>query len=98
MIPTSITVIDGFPRAIDRSIRVLRQAQPGPIEDIGRTYWIALVVLAILTVIVLQRFLGNLTSMVDFAATLSFITAPILGYLNLRAITSDEMPPQDRPS
>ncbi|QVL48302.1 MAG: divalent metal cation transporter [Thiocapsa sp.] len=97
MISTSITVIDGFPRAIDRSIQVLSQTRPGPIDDIGRTYWIALILLAVLTVIVLQKFLGNLTGMVDFAATLSFITAPILGYLNLRAVTSDEMPLQDRP-
>lgn len=97
MISTSITVIDGFPRAIDRSIQVLSQTRPSPIDDIGRTYWIALILLAVMTVIVLQKFLGNLTSMVDFAATLSFITAPILGYLNLRAVTSDEMPLKDRP-
>ena len=27
----------------------------------------------------------------------SFITAPILGYLNLRAVTSDDVPPEHRP-
>ena len=42
-------------------------------------------------------FIGDLTTMVDFATTLAFLTGPLLGYLNLRAVTSDEMPPQHRP-
>ena len=35
--------------------------------------------------------------MIDFATTLTFLTSPVLGYLNLRAVASDEMPPEHRP-
>ena len=56
-----------------------------------------MVTLAVLTVLVLSAFLGSLTAMVDFATILSFITAPVLGYLNLRVVTSAEVPKADRP-
>ena len=35
--------------------------------------------------------------MIDFATILSFLTGPILGYLNLRAVTSAEVAPEHRP-
>jgi len=100
MLSTSLAVVDGYPRAIERSIVNLR---PGHSDDrsvptAGTSYWMSLVVLAILTVLVLWRFAGDLTTMVDFATIVSFLTAPILGYLNLRAVTSPEVAPEDRPS
>ncbi len=54
--------------------------------------------LAVLTVAVLALFVGNLTTMVDFATIVSFLTAPILGYLNLKAVSSPEVAPEHRPS
>ncbi len=100
MLSTSITVVDGFPRAIERAVVNL---QPGHTDDrgvpsAGRIYWIALVALALLTIIVLALFVGNLTTMVDFATIVSFLTAPLLGYLNLKAVTSTEVAPEHRPS
>lgn len=151
MFSTSITVIDGFPRAIARSIRVLREAPQKttaapagrsfaagnmgatdsmvaldpedrfalPGDDTGRSdrthaigedraphrtaedadplYWIAVVVIGALTTFVLVVFVGSLTSMVDFATIVSFLTAPALGYLNLRAVTAPEVPVEHRP-
>ena len=35
--------------------------------------------------------------MVDFATIVSFMTAPALGYLNLRAVTAQEVPAEFRP-
>ncbi len=99
MFSTSLTVIDGYPRAIDRVVQVLRAADPADVAgaSTGRSYWISIVTLAVLTVLVLSAFLGSLTAMVDFATILSFITAPVLGYLNLRVVTSAEVPEADRP-
>jgi Mn2+/Fe2+ NRAMP family transporter len=100
MLSTSITVVDGFPRAIERTIVNLR---PGHTDErgvpaAGTIYWVALLALGFLTVAVLQLFVGNLTTMVDFATIVSFLTAPVLGYLNLRAVTSEDVAPADRPS
>lgn len=120
MFSTSLTVMDGFPRAISRTVDVLRQppADPGaeaPIapgserpltpvasgpagnEESGVVYWVALVVLASLTVIVFAYLSGSLTAMVDFATLVTFVTAPVLGYLNLRAVTAPHVPREARP-
>ena len=49
------------------------------------------------TVLVLAAFPGSLTTMIDFATIVSFLTAPALGYLNLRAVTSDHVPREQQP-
>ena len=51
----------------------------------------------LLTLVVMALFIGNLTAMIDFATTVSFLTGPVLGYLTLRAVTSDRMPAEHRP-
>lgn len=98
MFSTALTVIDGFPRAIARTFHVVRQGdRPAGDSDTGRVYQIAGAVLGILTVLVVALFAGNLTTMVDFATIVSFLTGPILGYLNLRAVTGPNVPAGDRP-
>ncbi len=96
MLSTTLTVLDGGPRAIERSILVLRS--PGtPVRSCGPVYWWSLAALVTLTLVVMGLFIGNLTTMIDFATTLAFLTGPVLGYLNLRAVTSAEMPAEHRP-
>ncbi|HIA14955.1 MAG TPA: divalent metal cation transporter [Nitrospirales bacterium] len=99
MLSTSLTVIDGFPRALDHAIRSLRfpDRQDQQQGQIGSLYWIILVVLAMVTVLVLELFIGNMTAMIDFATIMSFLTAPILGYLNLRAVCSNDVLPEHQP-
>ena len=99
MVSTTLTVVDGFPRAIERSFVRLKEesAASSELPSIGKLYWCILLVLAAATLLVLALFIGNLTTMVDFATIVSFLTAPILGYLNLKAITSPEVAPEHRP-
>jgi Mn2+/Fe2+ NRAMP family transporter len=98
MFSTALTVIDGFPRAIDRSLAVMRgRGAAGPQGDTGRVYWVSGALLGALTVVVVMQFAGSLTSMVDFATIVSFLTAPILGYLNLRVVTGANVAPEHRP-
>jgi Mn2+/Fe2+ NRAMP family transporter len=99
MFSTTLTVMDGFPRAIARSFSILRHGLDSGHHTArdGRAYWIALGVLAVLTVVVFHGFVGNMTTMMDFATTVSFITAPVLGYLNLRAVTASHVPLEFRP-
>jgi hypothetical protein len=65
--------------------------------DTGTTYRAAGAVLGVLTVGVVLLFAGSLTAMVDFATTVSFLTGPILGYLNLRAVTGPNVAAEHRP-
>jgi Mn2+/Fe2+ NRAMP family transporter len=100
MLSTSITVVDGFPRAIERTLYNLRPShgETADLPSAGSLYWGALLTLGVATVLVLGLFAGTLTALVDFATIVSFLTAPVLGYLNLRAVRAPEVPPQDRPT
>jgi len=97
MFSTALTVIDGFPRAIARTVHVARRGLDAAPDDEGRVYWIAGAVLGGLTVLVIAAFIGTLTAMVDFATIVSFCTAPALGYVNLRAVTAPHVPVEHRP-
>ncbi len=99
MLSTSIAVVDGFPRGIARSIEVLAGRRATDVEagETGRIYWGAMLAIGVATPAVLAFLTGSLTGMVDFATIVAFLTAPILGYLNLRAVTSDAVPEEFRP-
>jgi Mn2+/Fe2+ NRAMP family transporter len=99
MFSTTLTVVDGFPRAIGFLEARFREAETAdqPSRFSGRVYWGALAVLAAgaLTIIWIG---GNaLKPLIDLATTLSFLTAPALAILNHRAILGEEVPPEHRP-
>lgn len=98
MLSTALTVLDGGPRAIERSLLVLRarDLDPRPATG-GAIYWWSLAGVVSITLLILALFIGNLTTMIDFATTLTFLTSPVLGYLNLRAVGAEDVPPEHRP-
>lgn len=99
MFSTTITIIDGYPRVIDRLTRAVTSGDPESTSQapVGRTYWLSMVAVAGLTVLFLSAFVGSLTQMVDFVTTVAFLTGPVLGYLNLRVMTSPQVPVEHRP-
>ncbi len=99
MFSTTLTVIDGLPRALATLLARFRAAEtPGEPDAISRqVYWVALGVLFLGSMIVIEFFIRSLTTMVDVATVLSLLTAPALAYLNHRAITSDVVPATARP-
>jgi len=98
MFSTTLAVSDGFPRAFARTVRNLRaQSEEDLAEDSDRVYWLSMVGQSAIALLVLLFFAGNLTTMIDFATTVAFMTAPVLGYLNLKAVTSSAVAPEHRP-
>lgn len=99
MLSTLLTVVDGFPRAIARSVAVIRHPAPAAAEhhDDGPLYWWAMAATAMLALVLLSLFAGTLTALVDFATIISFLTAPVLGMLNLRVITASNVAREHRP-
>lgn len=102
MFSTTFTVTDAFPRALERTTEILA---PGVAKRLGAgsagrfrgLYWgwmLALIAGALLLMSVFQE---SLTGMVDLATTLSFLTSPVLGVLNYRAVTAPHMPPGTTP-
>ncbi|MCY3601381.1 MAG: divalent metal cation transporter, partial [Gemmatimonadetes bacterium] len=93
-----LAVTDGFPRAIERTLANLRgHVAADTVTRVGRVYWWSMIALPVIAFFILLGFSGSLTAMVDFATTVAFLTAPILGYFNLRAVTSEAVPPEHRP-
>ncbi len=101
MLSTSLTVVDGFPRGIARSVEALLGHRAADTETVttetGRIYWISVVAIGVVTPAMLALFAGSLTAMVDFATIVSFLTAPVLGWLNLKAVTNPEVRARFRP-
>ena len=60
-------------------------------------YWGWIVFVAIGAVFVLAILVNNMSSMVKFATILSFLTAPILAFLNLMVVYGKTMPKEARP-
>lgn len=100
MFSTTLTVVDGFPRAI----AVLIERFRGPEEPAADAelegnplYWNSVLVIGVGSAIIIKYFRTDLGSLVNIATTISFVTAPVLAYLNHRAITSDLVPSAHRP-
>jgi Mn2+/Fe2+ NRAMP family transporter len=99
MFSTTLTVVDGFPRAIATLVaRFGGPEAPGVPDAISRyVYWAALGVLAAGSLMVIGFLAGSLPRMADVATTLSLITAAPLAWLNHRAMTGAEVPEAARP-
>ena len=99
MFSTTLTVVDGFPRAIATLVDRFRAPErpDDPSEGSRRVYWGALVVLGVGTIVISAFLLTSLKRLVDVATVLSFLTAPVLAWLNHRAILGAEVPVEHRP-
>jgi Mn2+/Fe2+ NRAMP family transporter len=99
MFSTTLTVIDGFPRALATLVERFRGAEvpdhPSPISR--HVYWVSLLILSVGSVGLVIFLLRSLVSLVDLATTLSFLTAPMLAWLNHRAILGAEVAKEHQP-
>lgn len=102
MFSTTLTVVDGFPRAIATlverflSAEVPSNAAPSAREQ--RVYWIAVIVMAGVAMVILKAVSGaDFRKLLDLATAMSFLTAPILAILNHKSICGEEVPEGLRP-
>ena len=99
MFSTTLTVIDGFPRAISTLLSRFRDSEVAgqPLDINHKRYWASLAVLAMGSLGIIAFLLKSLISLVDLATILSFLTAPVLAWLNHRAILGKEVPEEHQP-
>lgn len=106
MFSTLLVIVDGFPRLArgllvipfvplsnDKLVKLSEQA---PINRVP--YFAIAIIIALLSLGFLAYFSQSLVVMVDFATTLSFITAPFLAWFNFKALQSPRIALGDRPS
>ena len=99
MFSTTLTVVDGFPRAIATLVaRFQTEEIPDVPDAISRkAYWAVIAVLFVGSLIVIEFFLKSLTAMVDLATILSLLSAPPLAWLNHRSMFGAEVPADAKP-
>ncbi len=100
MFSTTLTVLDAYARVIERSTVIVFHTTVDTMHESKsekKYYWGGLALVLIGTVAVLQVFFKSLTSMVDLATTLSFLTAAPLAILNHLVVTSKHMPADAQP-
>ena len=87
MLSTMITVADAYPRTVRESFRYLFPQRPS--KRLSYIFW--MIVLMIGTMLILNQS-SSMRFLVSVATTLSFVTAPVLAYLNYRVITNKLIP------
>lgn len=93
MFSTTITVLDGYGRTMERIVKVLFDGK----RKVVYFFWVVLV--AVGAFLVISQFLNNLKSLVDLATVASFVIAPLAAFLNYKVIfskdiTGDFIPPK----
>ncbi|MEM1059453.1 MAG: Nramp family divalent metal transporter [Verrucomicrobiota bacterium] len=96
MFSTTITVMDGYPRAIDAT---LAELWPGYRQKFrpkaALSAW--LIVAAVVAAAIIYFFRGQFVLLITIATCLGFLAGPIFGWINLRLVSSSFMPPEHRP-
>ncbi len=98
MSSTTLTCLDAYPRVLKPATELLFPNLKKNDDD--KWNWLSWFWLGILltgTMVIIIFFLKGMSFMVDLATTLSFLTAPVLGYLNLRAVTGKNVKKEDQP-
>lgn len=96
MFSTTLTVLDAYPRVLNPIVAVLIPKTNKPKIQKWLSYlWMVLLVTG--AIMIIARFSNKMKLLVDIATTLSFITAPVLGFLNLKAITGKNVSSEFQP-
>lgn len=98
MFSTTLTCIDAYPRVLKPTSTILFPGITQWKKHDNSLYWGWMIIVMAGALILLRYFATSMRSMVDVATTLSFITAPILAFMNYRVVNLGVVPESDRPN
>jgi Mn2+/Fe2+ NRAMP family transporter len=100
MFSTTLAVVDIYPRVMmelaKSHVRFKLKTELNP-PKAKLIYWLFLFLVPIVALVIINFFKGGFTHLVDFAVALSFISSPVIGYYNLKLMSSKHMPELSRP-
>lgn len=102
MFSTTLAVTDAYPRALRTLMEVMDVAeQPSSHTEAAamhRARYVSILILVVIGALGIIHYLGDqFTRLIDFAATVAFLSAPLLAWLNIRLLTSEHTPVAHRP-
>ncbi len=102
ILSTVITVLDGFPRVAAKWVVIVSQLRLPAREQVDdvpteQTWYLRMIVIqAVGALCIIFFWLSSFKMLIDLAATVSFLSAPILAVLNHKAMTSHQVPAENR--
>ena len=96
MLSTVLTVTDAYPRVISE-LKNPEKDKPEDKKEKWKIYRISIFIIPALSLSILYFLSGSFTVLVDFAAGLSFLSAPFLAWFNYKLVTGKLMPKKHRP-
>ncbi len=98
MLSTTLTVIDGFPRALSTLVARYRGPEGESAGD-RRLYWVSMAVVSAGALIIIDNIAQlDFTLLIDIATALAVLTAPAMAFLNHRAVVGGDVPKDRQPS
>ncbi len=88
MFGTSITVIDGYGRAVAEAFSLIRKNRSASNKSVA----IWTIFISIIGFLIIIYFASSMRTMLDFAMILSFTTTPIFAFLNYKLVRSTKLP------
>lgn len=98
MLSTTLTCLDGYPRSLATSFLLLKEASSTTCPINKKNYTLMLSIYTLAASIVLLLFVKNLMSLLSFAATVAFLSSPILAWINLKVMTGSNVPLKHQPA
>ncbi|MFP4024935.1 MAG: NRAMP family divalent metal transporter [Thiohalospira sp.] len=98
MTSTTLACLDAYPRVLKPATELLfPQLRKNESDSWNWLSWMWLIILLSGTILILLFFLKGMSFLVDLATTLSFLTAPVLGYLNFKVVMGKNVSEEHKP-
>jgi len=97
MISTTITVIDAYPRVLNPIFKNLFPDSWNNIKNKQYLTWLWFAVIVTGSMLVIAFAGKSMGAMIGMATTISFLTAPLLAWLNYKVVTDKHMPKDAMP-
>jgi len=91
---TLLTILDGYPRSLAACCSIIAGLDEDRFRSIHRIW---MVLSSIAAALVIMFFVKNLLQMLSVASVVSFMTAPILAWVNFRVMRGENVPQNMRP-
>ncbi|MEM6883686.1 MAG: Nramp family divalent metal transporter [Verrucomicrobiota bacterium] len=98
MFSTTLTVVDAYPRSLAAGGQLAFTGKAEhDLTKCRKQYLAALIVCCAIGLLIIHSFLNRLKDLVDMVTTVSFLAAPIFGWLNYRLVTSSHLASEHQP-
>jgi Mn2+/Fe2+ NRAMP family transporter len=94
MFSTTLTCLDGYPRSLAACCTLVGRLEPKRFVQIHQLWILFSSVAAGLIVLF---FVTNLIQLLTFAAVVSFVTSPVLAFINFKVMSGPNVPARHRP-